>query len=133
MFQWKYIVISYIIRNNSILSIPIYLYKKYWNRRSEHGVWRHLAFPGNKRERAERRSRQLITAPEYLSLFLVVHRLKCVVSSTIMSATLLIPQDGGQAEKGGIVNDFMYGSNVATSHIYIRMGMQLLTILTFLW
>lgn len=39
-----------------------------------------------------------------------------------MSTTLLIPQDGGQAEKGGIVNDFMYGSNVATSHIYIRMG-----------
>ncbi|KAG7154772.1 protein lifeguard 4-like [Homarus americanus] len=39
-----------------------------------------------------------------------------------MATTLLIPQDGGQAEKGGIVNDFMYGSNVATSHIYIRMG-----------
>lgn len=39
-----------------------------------------------------------------------------------MSTTLLIPQDGGQAEKGGIVDDFMYGSNVATSHIYVRMG-----------
>lgn len=39
-----------------------------------------------------------------------------------MDTTLLIPQDGGQAEKGGIVNDFMYGSNVAASHIYIRMG-----------
>ncbi|KAK7063293.1 Transmembrane BAX inhibitor motif-containing protein 4 [Halocaridina rubra] len=39
-----------------------------------------------------------------------------------MSTSLLIPQDGGQAEKGGIVNDFMYGSNVASSHIYIRMG-----------
>lgn len=39
-----------------------------------------------------------------------------------MATTLLIPQDGGQAEKGGIVNDFMYGSNVAASHIYIRMG-----------
>ncbi|XP_076064336.1 protein lifeguard 4-like [Oratosquilla oratoria] len=38
------------------------------------------------------------------------------------STTLLIPQEGGQAEKGGIVNDFMYGSNVAASHIYIRMG-----------
>lgn len=39
-----------------------------------------------------------------------------------MDTTLLIPQDGGQAEKGGIVNDFMYGSNVAKSHIYVRMG-----------
>lgn len=39
-----------------------------------------------------------------------------------MSTSLLIPQDVGQAEKGGIVNDFMYGSNVASSHIYIRMG-----------
>lgn len=39
-----------------------------------------------------------------------------------MSTTLLIPQEGGEAEKGGIVNDFMYGSNVASSHIYIRMG-----------
>ena len=39
-----------------------------------------------------------------------------------MATTLLIPQDGGQAEKGGIVDDFMYGSNVASSHIYIRMG-----------
>lgn len=39
-----------------------------------------------------------------------------------MLTSLLIPQDVGQAEKGGIVNDFMYGSNVASSHIYIRMG-----------
>ncbi|KAK4294098.1 hypothetical protein Pmani_033248 [Petrolisthes manimaculis] len=39
-----------------------------------------------------------------------------------MDTTLLIPQDVGDAEKGGIVNDFMYGSNVAKSHIYVRMG-----------
>ena len=24
--------------------------------------------------------------------------------------------------KGSIVDDFMYGSNVATAHVYIRMG-----------
>lgn len=42
--------------------------------------------------------------------------------TSTMATTLLIPQDGGQAEKGGIVDDFMYGSNVAASHIYIRMG-----------
>ncbi|KAG0716540.1 Protein lifeguard 4 [Chionoecetes opilio] len=39
-----------------------------------------------------------------------------------MDTTVLIPQDGEQAEKGGIVDDFMYGSNVASSHIYVRMG-----------
>ena len=25
-------------------------------------------------------------------------------------------------EKGSIVDDFMYGSNVATAHVYIRLG-----------
>ena len=26
------------------------------------------------------------------------------------------------AKGGGIVDDFMYGSNVATAHVYIRLG-----------
>ena len=26
-------------------------------------------------------------------------------------------------DKGSIVDDFMYGSNVASSHIYIRLGL----------
>lgn len=41
-----------------------------------------------------------------------------------MSTTLLIDHEGGGglAEKGGIQDDFMYNSNVAGSHLYIRMG-----------
>ncbi|KAL7636500.1 UNVERIFIED_CONTAM: hypothetical protein RMT77_013275 [Armadillidium vulgare] len=31
-------------------------------------------------------------------------------------------QDENDAEKGGITSDFMYNNNVASSHIYIRMG-----------
>ena len=38
-----------------------------------------------------------------------------------MSTSLLIPQDDESTEKG-ITSDFMYGNNVASSHIYIRMG-----------
>jgi len=30
------------------------------------------------------------------------------------------PMDG--SEKHSIVDDFMYGSNVASSHVYIRLG-----------
>ncbi|XP_066968269.1 protein lifeguard 4-like [Macrobrachium rosenbergii] len=39
-----------------------------------------------------------------------------------MDTALLMPQDGANAEKGGIMGDFNYGNNVASSHIYIRMG-----------
>jgi len=39
-----------------------------------------------------------------------------------MSTPLLIEHDGGHAEKGSITDDFMYHSNVASSHLYIRMG-----------
>jgi hypothetical protein len=31
------------------------------------------------------------------------------------------PLDGG-SDKGSIVDDFMYGSNVASSHVYVRLG-----------
>lgn len=31
--------------------------------------------------------------------------------------------DGKGSGKDSIVDDFMYGSNVASAHVYIRMGM----------
>ena len=39
-----------------------------------------------------------------------------------MDTAVLTPQEWGQAKKEGIQNDFSYGSNVGSSHIYIRMG-----------
>jgi len=46
-------------------------------------------------------------------------------------ATLLgQPMDIG-SDKHSIVDDFMYGSNVASSHVYIRLGICLLFIFRY--
>ena len=37
-------------------------------------------------------------------------------------ASLMGDSPSNKDGKGSIVDDFMYGSNVATAHIYIRMG-----------
>ncbi|XP_041349886.1 protein lifeguard 4-like [Gigantopelta aegis] len=40
-----------------------------------------------------------------------------------MAATMTLDGSGSKMEgKSSIVDDFMYGSNVATAHVYIRMG-----------
>ena len=43
-----------------------------------------------------------------------------------MSSEVLIQPDGEQAEKGGIKSDFMYNNNVASSHLYVRMGIKIM-------
>lgn len=58
---------------------------------------------------------------KFLIVFLKINYLQTLVKMTTVGNPFKSSPSTDHG-KGSIVDDFMYGSNVATAHIYIRMG-----------